>query len=171
MDTVRANAIILYHEHNLRQVYPGLFVSDMTMCKNVAMLKRLGISAVLNLLSHQEDFDATTEYCREEISFLHLPMNDKESFRLDNIVDAGTDFIERCLRGRGKILVYSGYGMSRSPAMVIAYFITKLGMTFDEARLCVGSRCAINRGFLDQLSQLERERSFASRFGCFCGRC
>lgn len=156
-----------YKEHNLREVYPNLFVSDVTVHKNITMLKSLGISAVLNLVSVEEDSDVSNAYCREGLDFMHLPMYDMESYKLDSVVEKGTDYIERCLRADRKILVHCVAGMSRSPAIVIAYFITKLGMTFYEARRCVGTGCAINEGFVNQLSRLERKRSFHSSF-LFC---
>lgn len=168
MNSSKANVDLLYEEHNLREVYPDLYISDVTVHKNVAVLKSLGITTVLNLLSMEEDSDVSQVYRTEGMDFMHLPMYDIQSFCLGSVVDQGTDYIQRTLRRKKKILVHCMAGTSRSPAMIIAYFITKLGMTFDQARRCIGSDCAINEGFLKQLSRLEQRRSFYSTLASCC---
>jgi len=42
-------------------------------------------------------------------------------------------FIEECLSKNGKVLVYCVDGMSRAPALVIAYIMIKYGLSFKES--------------------------------------
>ena len=146
----------LYKAHNVQEIYPGLFISDMMVYKSIAGLKQhFGITGVLNLLPVAED-SKVSNVCRGEgIDFLHLPMSDDSSFPLDSVIERGTDYIERHLKNDGKILVFCTTGTSCSPAMAVAYFMTKCGMTFKEARRCIASTSSINEGFLQQLSRLE----------------
>ena len=82
-------------------------------------------------------------------------MFDDEEYKLDTVLAEGSDFIESQLKLNRKILVHCVAGMSRSPALVMGYFMTKLGMTYENALRQIGPYSRVNDGFLSQLSQLE----------------
>jgi len=65
------------------------------------------------------------------------------------------EFIESAEQLGGKVLVQCFGGVSRSPAVVVAWLIKKNGMQVDEAIEFIKKRrpgININKGFLEQLN-------------------
>ena len=159
---------LLLAEYNLREVYPNLFISDMTIYKAVPILRSLNITNVLNLLSDEEDSDISEVYRMEGIGFMHLPMYDRHDFKLNSVLKRAIDYIDMQLRANRKILVHCFAGISRSPAIVIGYLMVKLGMTFDDALRQIGPFSHMNKGFVNQLLQIERDRSLRGKLTKAC---
>ncbi|KAF9237985.1 protein-tyrosine phosphatase-like protein, partial [Melanogaster broomeanus] len=107
-----------------------------------------------------------------------LPISDKDGFRCFRIdildkptadlkphLEGACQYIARALSGGGNVLVHCQQGISRSPAIVIAYLIHNLGMSYDQAHALVKRRRPCinpNPGFVAALRAWEgRWRSTA----------
>lgn len=164
----KSDTQFLLSEHNLREVHTNLFISDMTIYKAVPILRSLNITNVLNLLSDEEDSHVSEVYRMEGISFMHLPMYDRRDFKLNTVLPKAIDYIDRQLTSGHKILVHCAVGISRSPAIVIGYLMVKLGMKFDDALRQIGPCSQVNEGFVQQLLQIEHDRSLRGKLTKAC---
>ncbi|ODM88609.1 Serine/threonine/tyrosine-interacting protein B [Orchesella cincta] len=62
-------------------------------------------------------------------------------------------FIDECLSNGGKALVHGSTGNSRSAALVLAYIMSKFGVSLNEASSLVKSKrysIRVNNGFMAQ---------------------
>ncbi|KIJ13189.1 hypothetical protein PAXINDRAFT_13939 [Paxillus involutus ATCC 200175] len=107
-----------------------------------------------------------------------LPISDKDGFRCLKIdildkptadlkphLEGACQYISSALSSGGNVLVHCQQGISRSPAIVIAYLIHNLGMSYDQAHALVKRRRPCinpNPGFVAALRAWEgRWRSTA----------
>lgn len=138
-------------------IQPGaLFLGSMTAAMDRDLLARHHITHVVHVL---------------EVDFPWLPISEKDLFRsfkiniLDNPtadlrphLESACEYIARALNTGGSVLVHCHQGVSRSPAIVIAYLINNLGMSYDQAYALV-KRCRPcikpNAGFVDALRAWE----------------
>ncbi|KAH9424493.1 Dual specificity protein phosphatase 3 [Dermatophagoides pteronyssinus] len=148
------------------EVYPNIFLGDSTTALCIHLLKRLGITHVLNaacgrqrnlgLVNTSESF-----YRNAQIEFMGIEALDMSSFPLYQHFQSAANFIEMAVdkTPNGKILVHCGEGISRSSTLVIAYLMLKKSMTVtDSIRSIVKYRNILpNQGFLLQLCQLNDE--------------
>ncbi|KAG6852377.1 hypothetical protein C0991_012607 [Blastosporella zonata] len=112
-----------------------------------------------------------------------IPLSEKDGFNCYRIqildqstvdlkphLEAACNYIDRALRSGRNVLVHCQQGISRSPAIVIAYLIRNHGMSYDSAftllkrkRACVKP----NSGFVTALKEWEadwRRPAAARRF-------
>ncbi|EZA55986.1 hypothetical protein DMN91_002669 [Ooceraea biroi] len=134
---------------HVANIIPGLYLSsqDPAVCFNI--LKEHEIRHVLSIgISVPEKFDGIQYYFCD---LLDLPET--------NIIPS----IKKCIdiirtRRKENILVHCNAGVSRSPAIVIAYLMTTMKLSYDEAYDKVKeARSSIrpNDGFVKQLRSIE----------------
>lgn len=132
------------------EILPNLYIADYHTVKMATPLQQRGIDVIVNLISHKctntnktnfnyENFeiaDTTTENLLKVIEEIIL--------RIDNHIKAGHRVVVHCFKG-----------ISRAPAVVMAYLIKMRHMHFDLAFELVkkkSPRIDPNAGFLMQLS-------------------
>jgi len=97
---------------------------------------------------------------------LRIDIHDKPTADLKSHLETACQYIASALISGGNVLVHCQQGISRSPAIVIAYLIHNLGMSYDQAyalvkrhRPCINP----NPGFVAALRAWETKwRSFES---------
>ena len=135
----------------LSQVTPTLFLSGAEAPLNAALVSQKGITLIINAtLSH-----ACPVY--PGVECVRVPVPDLPTANL------GTHFervAERIHGNRaGGTLVHCAAGMSRSPALVMAYLMRHRGATLRQAHRWVQESrpyVRLNAGFWEQLLQYER---------------
>lgn len=135
----------------LSQITPTLFLSGAEAPLNAALVSQKGITLIINAtLSHVCPTYPGVECVR-------VPVSDLPTANL------GTHFervAERIHGNRaGGTLVHCAAGMSRSPALVMAYLMRYRGVTLRQAHRWVQESrpyIRLNAGFWDQLLQYER---------------
>ncbi len=98
------------------------------MCCQAHFEKELikkGVTADISLEYERLDSPEGAKY------FLWLPVKDYASPTI-TALKAGTAFMHAIISDKGKVYVHCRNGHGRSPALVIAYYMT-LGYSFDEA--------------------------------------
>ncbi|GBM26108.1 Dual specificity protein phosphatase 3 [Araneus ventricosus] len=143
------------------EVYPGIFLSDAPTAMCTSLLKRMGITHVLNAAQGKEKNCGQVNtwpgfYTQSGIQFLGVPAFDNIVFRLHPYFEEAAVFIDEALKSGGKVLVHCQAGISRSATLVCAFLMLKHGFTVQEAVKSVRKNRAIipNDGFLKQLCDL-----------------
>ncbi|TMS09455.1 dual specificity protein phosphatase 18 [Larimichthys crocea] len=136
---------------SVSQITPTLFLSGADAPHNAALVSQKGITLIVNAtLSHTSPAYPGVEYVR-------VPVSDLPSARLGDHFDRVAERIHG--NRAGGTLVHCAAGMSRSPALVMAYLMRYRGVTLRQAHRWVqDSRpyVRLNAGFWEQLLQYER---------------
>jgi protein-tyrosine phosphatase len=112
---------------NRSQITGHLFLGSQYNLLGLQKLKALGVTAVVNMRTHNDYSDAE----HEGIKYLHLPTVDNTPPPLDVLLK-GADFIDNEIKNNGIVYVHCRQGLGRGPTMAMAYLI-KTGLTFEEA--------------------------------------
>nr|XP_020480885.1 dual specificity protein phosphatase 18-like [Monopterus albus] len=135
----------------LSQITPTLFLSGADAPLNAALVSQKGITLIVNAtLSH-----ASPTY--PGVECVRVPVSDLPSARLGDHFDRVAERIHG--NRAGGTLVHCAAGMSRSPALVMAYLMRYRGVTLRQAHHWVQESrpyVRLNIGFWDQLLQYER---------------
>ena len=170
---------------SMQEIVPGLFLGPAAAAGRKAgeELERVGISHIVCVRQNVESHFIRPHH-QERCSYLVITLADST---LEPIIPAArwtlmllfllplresADFISSSLSSGGRVLVYCSDGMSRAPALVIAYLMQTYGLGFKAAlnhvqqkRFCVQP----NDGFEQQLREFEpmyrAGREVASRQG------
>lgn len=137
----------------ISQITEGVFLSGARAVRP-ARIAEMGLTCVVN---------ATTELPNaplEGVRVVAVRVPDEPSADLaSHLVDAADLIHEEVSRG-GRVLVHCVAGVSRSPALVLAYLVRHCGMALREAFLHVRAArpsARPNSGFFSQLIEFERE--------------
>uniref|UniRef100_A0A665V4W6 Si:ch1073-184j22.2 n=1 Tax=Echeneis naucrates TaxID=173247 RepID=A0A665V4W6_ECHNA len=135
---------------SVSQITPTLFLSGADAALNAALVSRKGITLIVNAtLSH-----ACPAY--PGVECVRVPVSDLPSARLGDHFDRVAERIHE--NRAGGTLVHCAAGMSRSPALVMAYLMRYRGVTLRQAHRWVQDsrpHVRLNTGFWDQLLRYE----------------
>ncbi len=136
---------------SLSQITPTLFLSGADAPLNAALVSQKGITLIVNAtLSH-------TCPAYPGVECVRVPVSDLPSARLGDHFDRVAERING--NHAGGTLVHCAAGMSRSPALVMAYLMRYRGVTLRQAHRWVQESrpfVRLNAGFWEQLLQYER---------------
>ncbi|NWX50525.1 DUS27 phosphatase, partial [Steatornis caripensis] len=127
---------------------------------NKSRLKRLGITHVLNAAHGTGVYTGPDFYNGLNIQYLGIEVDDFPDMDISKHFRPAAEFLdEALLTYRGKILVSSEMGISRSAVLVAAYLMIYHHMTILEALMTLRKKRAIypNDGFLKQLRELNEQ--------------
>uniref|UniRef100_A0A452GB83 Serine/threonine/tyrosine interacting like 2 n=1 Tax=Capra hircus TaxID=9925 RepID=A0A452GB83_CAPHI len=151
------------------EVWPNVFIAEKSVAVNKGRLKRLGITHILNAAHGTGVYTGPEFYTGLEIQYLGVEVDDFPEVDISQHFRKAAEFLdEALLTYRGKVLVSSEMGVSRSAVLVVAYLMIFHNMAILEALMTVRKKRAIypNDGFLKQLRELneklmeEREEDF-----------
>uniref|UniRef100_A0AAX7TK49 Protein-tyrosine-phosphatase n=1 Tax=Astatotilapia calliptera TaxID=8154 RepID=A0AAX7TK49_ASTCA len=140
-----------YKQMAVSQITPTLFLSGADAPLNAGLVLKKGITLIVNAtLSH-----ACPAY--PGVECLRVPVSDLPSARLGDYFD----WVAKRIHGNcgGGTLVHCAAGMSRSPALVMAYLMRYRGVTLRRAHHWVQESrpyIRLNAGFWEQLLQYEK---------------
>ncbi|XP_039097841.1 serine/threonine/tyrosine-interacting-like protein 2 isoform X2 [Hyaena hyaena] len=149
------------------EVWPNIFIAEKSVAVNKGRLKRLGITHILNAAHGTGVYTGPEFYTGLEIQYLGVEVDDFPEVDISQHFRKAAEFLdEALLTYRGKVLVSSEMGVSRSAALVVAYLMIFHDMAVLDALRAVRRRRAIrpNDGFLRQLRELN-ERLMDERDG------
>lgn len=129
-------------------ILPGLLVGSELVASSLEEMQREGITAVL-VMSWE-----TPTFFPGHFRYLRLHINDRVDAPLIDVLDCAVVFIECARSCGGSVLVHCVQGISRSPAVAMAYIIGSLGLSMEAAYDFVQQRrpcVAVNEGFQKQL--------------------
>lgn len=135
------------------QVLNWLFVSGQDVPCDARIMKTFGITHVLSLLPGF----GLPEEVGGSVKQLSLEFYDEDGFDLKGNFGKCLEFLSKVKREGGKVLVHCNAGISRAPAVVIAYLRRGEGLSFEEAWEKVKEArpgMKPNVGFVKQLKEL-----------------
>ncbi|XP_006124287.2 serine/threonine/tyrosine-interacting-like protein 2 isoform X2 [Pelodiscus sinensis] len=142
------------------EVWPNVFIAEKSVAVNKGRLKRLGITHVLNAAHGTGVYTGPDFYNGLNIQYLGIEVDDFPDMDISKYFHQAAEFLdEALLTYRGKILVNSEMGISRSAVLVAAYLMIFHHMTILEALMTIRKKRAIypNDGFVKQLRELNEK--------------
>ncbi|NXX38442.1 DUS27 phosphatase, partial [Tricholaema leucomelas] len=142
------------------EVWPNVFIAEKSVAVNKSRLKRLGITHVLNAAHGTGVYTGAGFYNGLNIQYLGIEVDDFPDMDISKHFRPAAEFLdEALLTYRGKVLVSSEMGISRSAVLVAAYLMIYHHMTILEALMTLRKKRAIypNDGFLKQLRELNEQ--------------
>ncbi|CAK4599107.1 unnamed protein product [Aphanomyces euteiches] len=135
------------------EVIPKLWIGSIHAAFNLEALHERKISHVLNVSS-------TVATYPQAFTYLTVDIRDKDYTNLLSCIPITSVFIEAGIN-QGGILVHCAGGRSRSPAIVMAYLMLTMGLSYEDALTKVRTArpvVALNSGFEDQLRCMEKAK-------------
>ncbi|XP_073473470.1 serine/threonine/tyrosine-interacting-like protein 2 [Aquarana catesbeiana] len=139
------------------EVWPNVFIAEKSVAVNKGRLKRMGITHILNAGHNTTVFTGPEFYKGMEVQYMGVEVDDFPECDISKFFRPAAEFLdEALLTYRGKVLVNSEMGMSRSAVLVSAYLMIFHHMTILEALMTLRKKRAIypNDGFIKQLREL-----------------
>ncbi|XP_072234109.1 serine/threonine/tyrosine-interacting-like protein 2 [Leuresthes tenuis] len=137
------------------EVWPNIFIAEKSVAVNKARLKRMGITHILNTAHGTGVYTNQSFY--NGIQYKGIEVDDFPDADISPHFRPTAEFLdEALLTHKGKVLVVSMMGISRSAVLVAAYLMIFQNMTIMEALTSIRKKRAINpnEGFLKQLREL-----------------
>ncbi|XP_013877219.1 serine/threonine/tyrosine-interacting-like protein 2 [Austrofundulus limnaeus] len=138
------------------EVWPNIFIAEKSVAVNKARLKRMGITHILNTAHGTGVYTNESFYADMKIQYLGIEMDDFPDVEISQHFRSTAEFLdEALLTHKGKVLVVSMMGISRSAILVASYLMIFQNMTIMEALTSIRKKRAINpnEGFLKQLRE------------------
>jgi hypothetical protein len=137
------------------RVSSSIYLGSASVARNIEMLHRLGITHLLccaRECSNPHHID---------VGFTCIPLLDRPPREDENPFADASSALERLTMSNEVVLVYCQRGVSRSPSVVMAYYISKQGLDFAAALFMVRESCPRvdpNAWFCSHLLRLENTR-------------
>ncbi|XP_041938132.1 dual specificity protein phosphatase 13-like [Alosa sapidissima] len=144
--------------NHVDEVWPNLFIGDMSIANDRYGLWKLGITHVLNAAHGKMYSQGSHQFYGSTMEYHGVPADDSPSFNLSRYFQSSADYIHQALNSPGaRVIVHCAVGVSRSASLVLAYLMIHHHFTLvDAIRKVMESRWIFpNRGFLKQLRTLD----------------
>ncbi|CAF0884529.1 unnamed protein product [Didymodactylos carnosus] len=142
----------------LTEIIPGLYLGNEADAKNYDLLEKNNIKSIINVTT------CVPCYFESELDYLRLPCNDTSGQNLTEYFNENTfQFIKNSLDNKKNVLIHCKAGISRSPAILIAYLMNyhhSEFRTMNDAYNHVKQKRSIvspNLNFMGQLIQFEKK--------------
>ncbi|KAM9835782.1 serine/threonine/tyrosine-interacting-like protein 2 [Aulostomus maculatus] len=139
------------------EVWPSIFIAEKSVAVNKARLKRMGITHILNTAHGTGVYTSEAFYASMNIHYMGIELDDFPDADVSPHFRPTAEFLdEALLTHKGKVLVVSMMGVSRSAVLVASYLMIFQHMTIMEALTSIRKKRAVNpnEGFLKQLREL-----------------
>ncbi|XP_026989742.2 dual specificity protein phosphatase 13-like [Tachysurus fulvidraco] len=144
--------------HQIDEVWPNLYISNVRIAQNRTTLQSLGITHILNAAHSKHGSIGDQKFYGTSFVYCGIPAEDSSHFDLDVYFRPAAEFIHKGLKTvDGKVLVHCIMGMSRSSSLVLAYLMLYHRMSLCSAIKRLVQKRAIypNRNFLALLLDLD----------------
>lgn len=145
-----------YFEEDLpSSIIDNLYLGDVYMAKNIKLLQKLEISAIINATEAKEN-----NTFPDSFTYLHVPLQDKDTQDISQYMIQCIDFIDSFLNVKKKVYVHCLAGVSRSVTIVAYYLMYKKKWSLKQTleHLSTKRSCILpNQGFFEQLLKLDEE--------------
>ncbi|XP_067876454.1 uncharacterized protein [Heterodontus francisci] len=150
------------------EVWPNLYIGDLTVAHDRFHLWKLGITHVLNAAHKQVASSGCQDFYGTSVDYYGIAARDLPNFDIAAYFHSASEYIHQAVDILGgKIFVHCAFGYSRSASLVLAYLMTYHHLSLLDAVKTVTTHRRIfpNRGFLKQLLNFDRKLQ-QERIGC-----
>jgi protein-tyrosine phosphatase len=156
---VKSRSLIEYYfplanNQDLHEVYPNIFVGNISTSFNKEHLKNKGITHILSVI------DGMGKTYPNDFTYMNLKAIDNKECNLSQYFENSYQFINDAIRKGGKVYVHCICGVSRSVSVVIAYLIKEKKMSPEKALMSIKTIRPVanpNQGFREQLKLYAKE--------------
>ncbi|CAL1599830.1 unnamed protein product [Knipowitschia caucasica] len=144
--------------NHVDEVWPNLFLADMTVANDRYSIWKLRITHVLNAAHGRPHSEGSPDFYGPSVEYCGVPADDSPSFDLSKYFTSSAKFIHNALEvEEGRVLVHCAVGVSRSASLLLSYLMLHHSLSLLEAVLTVKQHRWIfpNTGFLKQLRALD----------------
>jgi hypothetical protein len=131
----------------VNEIVPGLFLGDCSAAERPPG----SVRRIINM-THSAGFH------EGRLKYLHIDIDDSDDAPILKFVDRANAFLDEGLRSSEHVLVHCNSGMSRSATLVIAFLMSRRGMSLADAYETTRSARPVilpNRGFFGALQRHE----------------
>jgi len=131
----------------VNEIVPGLFLGDCSAAERPPGSVRRIINMTQSAGFHEG-----------RLKYLHIDIDDNDDAPILKFVDRANAFLDEGLRSSEHVLVHCNSGMSRSATLVIAFLMSRRGMSLADAYETTRSARPVilpNRGFFGALQRHE----------------
>nr|XP_057907587.1 serine/threonine/tyrosine-interacting-like protein 2 [Doryrhamphus excisus] len=142
------------------EVWPNIFIAEKSVAVNKARLKRMGITHILNAAHGTGVYTGEAFYGGMGVHYMGIEVDDFPDADISPHFRSTAEFFDEALLShKGKVLVVSMMGISRSAVLVASYLMIFQHMSIMEALTAIRKKRPINpnEGFLKQLRQLNED--------------
>ncbi|CAF0737817.1 unnamed protein product [Rotaria sp. Silwood1] len=153
-----------YSNIGISEILPFLYLGCQEDAMAIKTMQNNHITHVINVSRTGDRASFLNE--NDDEHFLRIPINDCLNAQLLPYFEKTYIFIEKVRLNNGRVLIHCLAGISRSPAVAIAYVIRHLHLSADDAYQYVKQRrsqISPNFNFLGQLYEYERNLSLTSK--------
>ncbi|KAM8924606.1 dual specificity protein phosphatase 13A-like [Pelodytes ibericus] len=146
--------------HHVDEVWPNLYLGDLSTANNRFELWKMGITHVLNAAHGNRFSDGNSDFYGSTITYHGVPACDVPDFDMSKYFYSASDFIHWALSStEARLLVHCVVGISRSATLVLAYLMIHHHLSLTQAIRKVQENRWVspNPGFLRQLLNLETQ--------------
>ncbi|XP_028331705.1 dual specificity protein phosphatase 13 isoform X2 [Gouania willdenowi] len=145
--------------NHVDEVWPNLYIGDLSVANDHYSLWKLGITHVVNAAHGRMYCQGSHGFYGSTVEYYGVPADDSPSFDLSRYFFSSAEYIHEALNNTdgARVLVHCAVGVSRSASLVLAYLMIHHHLTLLEAIQKVKEHRWIfpNRGFLKQLRALD----------------
>ncbi|XP_060884480.1 dual specificity protein phosphatase 13A-like isoform X2 [Labrus mixtus] len=144
--------------NHVDEVWPNLFIGDMSVANDRYSLWKLEITHIVNAAHGRMHCQGSHDFYGAAVDYYGVPADDSPSFDLSRYFFPAAEYIQSALDTAGaRVFVHCAVGVSRSASLVLAYLMIHHHYSLLEAIHKVKERRWIfpNTGFLKQLRALD----------------
>ncbi|KXS18967.1 phosphatases II [Gonapodya prolifera JEL478] len=147
------------------QVVPNVFIGSVLAANDRELLRLAGITHILNLTGPVSATDPTPRYPDAfpgEFQYDNICLPDEVDQLIRPHFERAHAFIDRALKGGGRVLVHCEAGISRSAAFLASWLMRRRGMVLRQSLAVIKAvkpDIGPNAGFFAQLYNYELELS------------
>jgi len=154
-DAIESPTTVHVPSHPISKINDYLFVGSLQGAKDLTILKKYGITDIINISSIRD-----TNFYKGEFKYNTIDIKDSQEEDIKRFFPTLVQYIENIRNEQGKVLIHCYAGISRGPTVAMSYLIWKQELSYQEAyKVVKDARGAIcpNAGFVYKLLEWEIE--------------
>ncbi|CAG9328227.1 unnamed protein product [Blepharisma stoltei] len=138
--------------YTINKVIPGILIGNYDAASNIVLLQHHQITHILIV------GEGLAQRFPNQYTYKQINIYDLASCNIHQYFEECSEFIQNCVKQKGKILIHCDTGISRAPTILIAYLMKTKNIGFTQALELLKKKhpeAQPNNGFVSQLVQYQ----------------